>query len=237
MATSVSGDVFNDLLGGGVNYGYPGLNGWTVELLDANGNVIATQVTHTIGGVDGSYDFEGLDPGQYTVEEMVHARLDAHHADDVAVDTTGGNVSGIEFGDFQFVTISGMLFNDLNGSWYYQAGDPGLAGWTVDLVDYYDTSLVYATAMTDANGNYTFSNVGPGTYAVLQEIPGGWIQTYPPNNGFYGGYVVSGGNYTGLDYGDFQLVTYAGTVYNDVTGNGMFDGARHRPGRLDRQPL
>ena len=34
-STSVSGDVFNDLLGGGVNYGYPGLNGWEIDLYDA----------------------------------------------------------------------------------------------------------------------------------------------------------------------------------------------------------
>jgi len=123
------------------------------------------------------------------------------------------------------VTISGMLFNDLAGVGYYQSGDPGLPGWTIELVDYYNTSIVYATATTDINGNYTFSNVGPGTYAVLQEIPSGWIQTYPPNNQFYGGYVTSGSSYTGLDYGDFQLVTYSGTVYNDVTGNGVFGGS------------
>ena len=142
----------------------------------------------------------------------------------VSVDTTGGNVSGIEFGDFQYVAISGTVFNDLTGNGIYDGGDPGLQGWTVDLVDYYNFSIVYQSTTTDVNGNYSFTNVGPGTYAVLQEIQGGWIQTYPPSNEFYGGYVVSGSDYTGLDYGDFALVTYAGTVYNDVTGNGMFDG-------------
>ena len=143
----------------------------------------------------------------------------------MAVDTTGGSVSGIEFGDFQFVTISGMLFNDLNGNGAND-GDPGLVG--LDGRPGRLLRLQHRVSVGHdrcATATTSFSNVGPGTYAVLQEIPGGWIQTYPPDNGFYGGYVVSGGNYTGLDYGDFQLVTYAGTVYNDVYGNGTFDGA------------
>ena len=171
------------------------------------------------------YDFEGLAPGQYTVVEEVMPGWQPTTPTSVAVDTTGGDVSGIDFGDFQYVNISGTLFNDLLGDGNFDPGDPGLAGWTVDLVDYFDPSIIYQQATTDANGNYAFSNVGPGTYAVLQEIPSGWIQTFPPDDGFYGGFVVSGGNYTGLDYGDFQLVTYAGTVYNDVLGNGTFDGS------------
>lgn len=39
-------------------------SGWTLRLLDASGNVVATTVTDT----DGSYLFEGLVPAEYTVE-------------------------------------------------------------------------------------------------------------------------------------------------------------------------
>ena len=147
--------------GAGVNNGYPGLNGWTVELLDANGNVIATQITHTIGGVDGSYSFQGLDPGSTRSRRSCMPGWTPTTPTSVAVDTTGGSVSGIEFGDFQYVTISGMLFNDLSGVGYYQTGDPGLPGWTVELVDYYTYGIVLQTTTTDVNGNYSFTNVGP----------------------------------------------------------------------------
>lgn len=44
--------------------GEPGINGVTVTLLDADGNVVATQVT----AGDGEYLFEGLEAGTYTVQ-------------------------------------------------------------------------------------------------------------------------------------------------------------------------
>ena len=47
--------------------GESGLAGVTIRLLDAEGRVIAT----TVSGSDGSYIFEGLRAGKYTVEEMV----------------------------------------------------------------------------------------------------------------------------------------------------------------------
>ena len=49
--------------------GEPGINGVTIRLLDANGNVIATAVTHTQNGLDGYYEFTGLAAGSYTVVE------------------------------------------------------------------------------------------------------------------------------------------------------------------------
>lgn len=222
VATSVSGDVFNDLYGNGTDYGYH-LNGWTVELLDSQGHLITTQVTHTINGVDGSYDFAGLAPGQYNVEELVQLGWTATTPAEVAVDTTSGSVSGVSFGDFQLMTFSGTIYNDLTGSGSVQPGDPGLAGWTVELVDL-STDTVASFATTDANGNYTFTNVpaAPANYGIFQEVQGGWIAT----PFYYYWYVptYSGANYTGLNFTDFQTVTYAGTVYNDAIGNGALDG-------------
>ncbi len=226
-STSVSGDVYNDLFGtGSYEAGDPGLNGWTVDLYDTGGDLIASQVTHTIGGVDGSYDFAGLVPGQYSVVEIVPAGWLATTPSTVAVNTSSGNVTGVQFGDFQYVTISGMLYNDLLGTGSYAAGDPGLQGWTVELVDLVN-GTVYATTTTDANGDYSFTDVGPNAdgYAIIQEIPNGWIQTAPPNNEYFGGYVESGGDYTGLDYGNFQLISYSGIVFNDITGSGVYNGS------------
>ncbi len=67
-----------------------------------------------------------------------------------------------------------------NGSWTLQIKDISpnnngtLNGW----------SIVFATVgepstQTDANGNYTFTSVPPGTYCVRQVLPDGWTQTTP----------------------------------------------------------
>ena len=47
----------------------PGLNGWLIQLLDTNGNVVATQVTSGTGASAGAYSFTGVAPGTYTVVE------------------------------------------------------------------------------------------------------------------------------------------------------------------------
>lgn len=62
---SIGDRVWNDTDGDGVqDGGEPGINGITVTLRDANGNVVATQVTSG----DGNYLFTGLPAGDYTVE-------------------------------------------------------------------------------------------------------------------------------------------------------------------------
>ena len=43
-------------------------------------------------------------------------------------------------------------------------GEPGLPGWTIDLLD--AAGAIVATTVTDANGDYSFADVGPGTYTV-----------------------------------------------------------------------
>jgi hypothetical protein len=79
-------------------------------------------------------------------------------------------------------TINGQLFNDLNNNGVKDNGEPALAGWTVYLDLHRDGILDPGdpTAVTDSNGNYTFTNVGPGSYLVREVVPQGWTQTTPP---------------------------------------------------------
>jgi hypothetical protein len=91
-------------------------------------------------------------------------------------------------------TISGTVFNDLNKNDKQDSGEAGLAGWTIWLHkapatstnnwlvkmlrkhDFYNDPIV-ATATTDANGNYSFGNLGAGTYFVEENTMTGWKQT------------------------------------------------------------
>ena len=218
----VSGQVYNDLNGDGtLEPGEPGLQGWEVDLFDSNNNFVASQLTDA----NGDFDFEGLDPGTYTVEEFVQAgwtqTAPAPPGTFTMTVTAGATVSGLEFGNFQDITVSGEVFNDLNGNGSLDPGDPGLPGWTVDLFD--SAGDLIATTTTDVNGDYSFSDLGPGTYTVVEEILPGWVQTFPAPPGTYTVTASSGLNETGLNFGDFEQVTYSGTVYDDLNGNGVDD--------------
>ena len=215
----ISGQVFNDLTGSGTFApGDPGLAGWEVDLFDSNNNFVASQLTDS----NGDFDFEGLAPGTYTVEEFVQAgwtqTAPPPPGTFTVTVTAGGVVSGLQFGNFQDITVSGEVFNDLNGNGSLDPGDPGLPGWTVDLFD--SSGDLLATTVTDANGDYSFSDLGPGTYTVEEEIMPGWVQTAPAPPGTYTFMAGSGVNQAALNFGDFESVTYTGTVYNDLNGDG-----------------
>ncbi len=59
--------------------------------------------------------------------------------------------------------VGDTIWNDFNGNGIQDDGEPGIPGVSVTLIGAYDYPL--ATAITDANGNYTFK-VDAGTYSV-----------------------------------------------------------------------
>lgn len=85
---AISGRKFNDLNGNQVrDAGESYLNGWSIELVDASGSVVATQVTHDIDADDshtidpetetGWYEFQGVATGVYTVREVMYPGWEA----------------------------------------------------------------------------------------------------------------------------------------------------------------
>ena len=68
-------------------------------------------------------------------------------------------------------TLNGEVYDDLNGNGTLDGGEPGLAGWTINLLN--GSSSVVATTTTDANGDYSFTGVAPGSYTVAEVVPVG----------------------------------------------------------------
>ncbi|MBY0524350.1 MAG: pre-peptidase C-terminal domain-containing protein [Gemmataceae bacterium] len=77
-------------------------------------------------------------------------------------------------------SISGRVFNDLNGDGNADASEDGLAGWTVFLDDGDGTLEVgEASRLTDALGNYSFTGLVVGTFTVALELQPNYAQTAP----------------------------------------------------------
>ncbi len=74
-------------------------------------------------------------------------------------------------------SISGKVFNDVNGDCIIDPSETGLNGWVVKLlpIDLYVT--------TGADGNYRFDNLPRGTYTISQKLKQHWQQTCPSSPG------------------------------------------------------
>jgi protocatechuate 3,4-dioxygenase beta subunit len=73
-----------------------------------------------------------------------------------------------------------MKYNDLNRNGKLDANEPGLQGWVIRLLlddPVTNKDTLVTTTTTDANGNYSFTNLGPGIYDVRETHQTGWKRT------------------------------------------------------------
>lgn len=179
----------------------PVLAGWTIYI-DLNGNGIKdpgepTQVT----GVDGSYSFTGLLPGTYAVKEVQQAGWTQIFSA-AAINLIAGQTStNNNFGNFQNGSIGGYKFNDLNGNGAKDANEPKLPNWTIRLLN--SNNVQINSVATDVNGDYSFTNLAPGTYGVCETGQAGWTQTFPGGNGCHSIIIdISGETNPNINFGN-----------------------------------
>ena len=121
-------------------------------------------------------------------------------------------------------TISGVKYEDLNADGSREAGEPGLSGWTIQLL--YEGKQVASTT-TGAGGAYSFSldadslPIGGGTYALKEVQKTGWNQEETP-----GPIVVPFGagdtTYGGNDFGNWRPATLSGHKFDDSNVDGVW---------------
>lgn len=158
--------------------------GTTVTLYDVSGNAIATATTDA----NGRYHFGNLRLGTYTVREQQPA---GYLQGGQKAGSAGGNdsltdaISAIPVGagqtltDYNFcevlpASIQGQVFVDLDFDCLRDAEEQPLAGVKVELLS--GNGQVIATTFTDANGQYSFAGLQPGTYSVRESQPAGYFQ-------------------------------------------------------------
>lgn len=155
----------------------------TVQLISDNGTVVATAQTNKLG----QYDFTGLAPGNYYVKftsqsfvgynavpdggnsivQQASKGINDSYAQTPVFALTYNDVLEKSFGVYVPSTVSGFAWDDANQNGIYDNREAKIANVTITLTDADGNSLtdVYgnpiAAVLTDANGNYSFTNVRP----------------------------------------------------------------------------
>src|SRR5439155_16558325 len=128
--------------------------------IDSNGNgVLDAGETSTLTDINGNFSFTNLAAGTYRIREVTPAGFVRTTANPLDITVSSGTtVSGVNFGNFNLFasnSISGQVFNDLNGNGIRDTGEPGLQGFTAFL-DTNNNGLLddcEPSTVRDANGN------------------------------------------------------------------------------------
>jgi protocatechuate 3,4-dioxygenase beta subunit len=105
-----------------------------------------------------------------------------------------------DFGFFRPLSLGNFVWEDANNNGKLDTGETGIAGVAVELLD--GAGTVLAGTVTNAAGNYLFTNLGTGTYRVRITAPAGY-QTSSGTNGSLTGPYEPGvsGNQDNEDHG------------------------------------
>jgi len=159
--------------------------GVTVALLNEDGTPVLDSEGKPMTAVTdekGAYQFVGLAPASYRVVIVDPDKGDlagliptqaytGRGATEASVTITDASVQGVDFGLVAPATIGDRVWNDADGNGV-DNGEPGVPGVTVILKD--ANGVEVARTTTDANGNYRFTGLVPGTYTVDIEVPAGF---------------------------------------------------------------
>lgn len=234
--------VVNAVINTGNNMGYqPNGNVAGVVFLDTNANgtkeggettvfagVVIDRYTIGMGYIDsytadvnGLFQFSLIASGDYYVQVRTdpvgYGPTTTQPLKVTAVNATTS--TGNDLGYQTFGSVGGTVFEDVDGSANYNAGDNFYAGVTVDR---YTTAGVFIDSYTtDASGAYQFSQVTAGNYHIY---------AYPP--ALYGAtttipLVVTASNGITSSSNDIGFRIYgslSGTVFSDGNGNATLDG-------------
>ena len=93
------------------------------------------------------------------------------------------NVTDVNFGNREILagSISGYKWHDIHADGVWDSGEVALSDWTI----YIDTNGNGAldggevSTVTDADGAYSFSELYPGGYTIVEVLQAGWQLTFP----------------------------------------------------------
>jgi fimbrial isopeptide formation D2 family protein/uncharacterized repeat protein (TIGR01451 family) len=196
----LSGFVWHDANNDGIkDVTEVGIGGVEVTLLGSDDQGAITPVTVTTN-LDGSYTFDGLRPGEYTISQAPPTNpapsgrdyVDGRDADgslangDRSVNDVTSSINAAagdtgtdyNFGEVVESVISGYVYHDSNNDGS-RVGDTGIELVTITLTGVDDLgNVVNRSTQTDGAGFYQFANLRPagaGGYTLTQSQPAGYL--------------------------------------------------------------
>jgi serine-aspartate repeat-containing protein C/D/E len=249
LPASVSGHVYHDANNNGIREASEDpIPGTTVILLDAGGTQISSMTTDSTG----FYKFANLSAGAYLIREIQPGGwTDGKDAAGTingqvvgSAQNPGDQISGVallwgddginyDFGEYKAGSIRGQVKEDPDcASCECEEGEgtftpKPIAGVTVQLLD--QNGVIIRTTTTDQNGEYEFTDLAPGIYAVRELQPNGYLQAGQSIGGGGGDATVtdvlsnipvrSGDHLIDYDFCELLPVTIAGVVWVDSIRN------------------
>ncbi|MCA9185751.1 MAG: VCBS repeat-containing protein [Planctomycetales bacterium] len=210
-----------------------GIAGWTLFLdTDMDGVLDGGEPT-AVTDATGFYQFAGLAPGLYTVEEVIPAGWSqvlptaGEGGRYQLIATSGDVVADLDFANYEHVTITGRKVNTETLL--------GIGGWTIYVdtnengeLDVDDTNTpIEPFDTTDAAGNYSIGGLAPGSYLIAEVPQTGWLQTIPGIEAETGlpGYRVdlTSGQSAFRLFANIRTGTVEGIKWLDEDGDGIRD--------------
>lgn len=239
--SDVSGQVREDADGDGdLGDADTGISGVTIVLFTdpngdgdpADGSALSTNVTDG----SGNYAFASNMPSFFVVVEAdpagFNSTADSQGTNDNHVGvalSSSADSAGNDFLDAEPADISGEVRNDTDGDGDFADPDAGLTNVTLVLFsdpngdgDPADGSALF-TNLTDATGNYLFTDLAPAPYVVRETDPANFrstADTQGTNDNYIALALYSGVNTNGLLFLDTQSAEILGQVRHDTDGDG-----------------
>jgi hypothetical protein len=215
----IHGYKYVDLDADGIlDEGEPGLAGMTIRLYRVEsldpvavissllaGNVL---IAETITDENGYFEFKGLEPGEYVVEEVVPEGYYATSPNPISGWLASGQEVEVYFLNARMARITGEKID-------FTTGEP-IEGVQFVL----EGGEFYAEAFSDENGLFDFGWLMPGEYHLYEVVPEGWVAVGDTEHEIM---LESGDEERFVFMNQKLLASVSGTKWLDLNANGEAD--------------
>ncbi|HEX8606536.1 MAG TPA: SdrD B-like domain-containing protein, partial [Pseudoduganella sp.] len=247
---TIASTVWEDRNGNGTqDSGETGVSGATVKLVDAKGATVSTTTTdargdYTFTTAVGDYSVQVTKPAGYVFtsqdkgsNDAIDSDVNASGASATFTVKAGVTIDPADAGVYRTASLGNKVWYDCDGDGIQDAGESGIQGARVTLLDESGKSIAVTT--TNGSGEYAFSGLKPGVYSVqfdTSALPSGYVITKQDAGSDDARdsdvdatglsqkvTLVSGENNTSVDAGVAQAATIGDRVWLDTDADGIQD--------------